>query len=73
MSLARNLSNKYKKQLLDTGIDSLKIASKKVVHKTRNFIGSKTVDAVTNWYDDKVVKTKPLDEIIIPPEKRKKY
>ena len=28
-SFARNLSNKYKKQLLDTGLGSLKTASKK--------------------------------------------
>ena len=30
-------ARKYKKQLLETGLDSLKIASKQVVHKALNF------------------------------------
>ena len=29
-----SFARKYKKQLLDAGLDSLKTASKKVVHKT---------------------------------------
>ena len=29
-----SICRKYKKQLLDAGLDSLKTASKKVVHKT---------------------------------------
>ena len=33
LPFARNFSNKYRKQLLDTGLDALKNASKKVVHK----------------------------------------
>ena len=37
LSFARNLSNRYEKQLLDTaaktGLHALKLASKKVVHK----------------------------------------
>ena len=49
LSFARNLSNRYQKQLLDTaaktGLDALKHASKKVVHKaieaTDEFIGNK--------------------------------
>ena len=36
----------YKKQLLDTGLDSLKTASKKPVHQTGEFLGNKTADAV---------------------------
>ena len=51
---------KYKKQLLDTGIDFFKTVSKKVVQKTGEFLGNKIADAVSNSYE----------EIIIPPEKR---
>ena len=42
LSFTRNLSNKYAKQLLDTatktGLDALKTASEKVVHKTTEAI-----------------------------------
>ena len=57
---------KYKKQLLDTGLDS----SKKVVHKAGEFIGNKIADAVTNSSDGNIVKQKPVEIIIISPEKR---
>ena len=43
LSFARNLSNKYGKQLLDiatkTGLYAAKTASKKVAHKTAEAIG----------------------------------
>ena len=55
------------KKILNTGIDSL-TASHKVVHTTAEFLGNKTVDPVTNLYDDKIVKTKPVVEIIIRPK-----
>ena len=42
LSFERN----YKKQLLDRGLDSLKAASKKVVHKAGEFLGNKIADAV---------------------------
>ena len=32
---------------MDTGLDSLKTASKKVVYKAGEFLGNKTADAVT--------------------------
>ena len=60
----------YKKQLLDTGLDSLKTASKKVVHKTGEFIGSKIADAVYKSNEDNIEKQESVQEIIIPPEKR---
>ena len=60
-----------KKQLLDTGLDSLKTASKKVVHKTGEFIGNKIADAVTKSNNNNIVKQDPVEEIVIPPEKRK--
>ena len=59
-----------KKQLLDTGLDSLKTDSRNLVHKTCGGLGNKIADAVTNSYDDEIVKTKAVDGIIIPPEKR---
>ena len=47
LSFARNFY-KYKKQLLDTGLDALKTASEKVVHKVAEgageFIGNKIAD-----------------------------
>ena len=51
-----SFARKYKKQLLDTGLDSLKNTSKKVVHKTGEFSGNKFADTVTNSNDDKFVK-----------------
>ena len=35
-----SFARKYKKQLLDTGLDSVKTASKKVVHKAGEFLGN---------------------------------
>ena len=50
----RNLSNKYRKQLLDT-------ASKKVIHKTAEatceFIVNKNADAIAKWYNNEIVKS----------------
>ena len=65
LTFATNLSNKHRKQLLNTGIN----ASKRVVHKTGEFLGNEIVDEVNNLYDRRTVKTKPAEEIIIPPEK----
>ena len=39
------------KKLLDTGLDLLKTASKKAVHKTDEFFGNKIADAVANLYN----------------------
>ena len=41
-----SFARKYKKQLLDTGLDSLKTTSKKVVHKSGEFLGNKIANAV---------------------------
>ena len=49
-------AKKYKKQLLDTGLDSLKTASKKVVHRAGEFLGSKIADTITKSNDCKIVK-----------------
>ena len=60
---------KYQKQLLDRGIDSLKTTSIYVIQKTGEFLENKIAEAVTNSYNNKIVK--PVEEIIILPEKRK--
>ena len=65
-----SFARKYKKQLLDTGLDAVKSASKKVIHKAGEFIGNKIADAVTKSNDDNIEKQEPVEEIIIPPEKR---
>ena len=46
---------------MDTGLDSLKTASKKVVQKTSKLLGNKIEDPVTNLYDDKIVKQEPVE------------
>ena len=61
-----SFERKYKKQLMDTGLD----ASKKVVHKAGEFIGNKIVDTVNKSNDDSFEKQEPVEEINIPPEKR---
>ena len=40
-------ARKYKKQLLDTGLDAVKTTSKKVIHRAGELIGNKIADAVT--------------------------
>ena len=45
---------------MNTGLDSLKTASKKLVHNAGEFLGNKTADAVTVSYDDKIVKQEPV-------------
>ena len=55
---------------MDIGLDSLKTAPKKVVHKAGEVLGNKVADAVTKSNDDKIVKQEPVKEIIIPLEKR---
>ena len=50
------LQENIKKQLLDTGLDSLKTASKKVVHTAGKYLGNKVADAVINSNDDKIAK-----------------
>ena len=73
MSLTRNLSSKYGKQLLDTGtktgIDVLKSASKKLGHKvaeaTGEFIGNKITDKIVKPNPLAAVNSINVEEIII--------
>ena len=52
---------------MDKGLD----ASKKVVHKAVEFLGHKIADTVTKSNDDDIEIQEPVEEIIIPPEKKK--
>ena len=69
-----SFARKYKKQLLNTGLD----ASKNVFHKAGEFLGNKIIDTVlskilatqTKSNDDNNEKQEPVEGIIIPPEKR---
>ena len=65
-----HLQKKYKKKLLDSSLDALNTASKKVVHKAGEFLGNKIAVSVTELNRDKIAKTEPVEEIIIPPEER---
>ena len=65
-----SFTKKYKKQLLDTGLDAVKTASEKAVHKAGEFLGHKIADTVTKSNGNKTVKQEPAEEIIIPLEKR---
>ena len=51
---------------MDTGLDSLKTATKKIIK-----LVIKIAEAVTNSHYDKIVKAKPVEEIIVPIERRK--
>ena len=61
---------------MDTGLPALKTASKKV-HKAAEargkFTGNKITDVVAKANDDKIMKTKPVEEIIITTEEREHY
>ena len=79
LSFARKFGDKCGKNLMDTarktGINAAKIASKRVVQKTaeatRDLIGNKIADKITS-IDKPKEKTKEIEEIYIPPEKRQK-
>ena len=69
-----SFKRKYKKQLLYTGINSLKTVSKKVVHEVGEFLGNIIADIVTKSNDKEIVKPdenpRNVGDRIIPPEKR---
>ena len=79
LSFARKIGDKYGKKLMDTttktGIDATKTASKRVVQRVAeaagNLIGNKIADKITSIGKPKEKeKTKEIEEIYIPPEKR---
>ena len=79
LSSARKYANKYGKTLMGiatkTGTAAAKTASKTIVQKsaeaTGDLIGNKTADKITSIGKPKEKeKTKEIEEIYIPPEKR---
>ena len=80
MSFARNISNKYGNQLLDTatktGLDDLKSTPKLVAHKTAEatseFIGNKIADEIVKTKHVPAENSKNVEQMVIPPGKRQK-
>ena len=79
LSFAKKIGDKYDKKLIDsatkTGIDTAKTTSKRIVQKTAeatgDLIGNKIADKITSIGKPKEKeKTKEIEEIYIPPEKR---
>ena len=79
LSFARKFGSKYGKKLMDTatktGIDAAKTASKRLLQNTAegtdDLIGNKIADKITSIGKPKEKrKTKEIEEICIPPEKR---
>ena len=58
LSFARNFSNKYRKNLLDTGLVATKNATKIVVQKT----AEATIEFIGNKIGNKIVKIKPITD-----------
>ena len=77
LSFAKKFGSKFGKKMMDTatknGMDTAKTASKRVVQKTAeatgDLIGNKIADKITSIGKPKQ-KTKEMEEIYIPPEKR---
>ena len=81
LSFARKLGEKYGKKLMDTatktGMNAGKTASKRVVKKTseaaEDLIRNKIADKITSIGKPKEKeKTKKIEEIYTPPEKRQR-
>ena len=79
LSFAKKIGNKYGKKLMDTGtktgVDATETTSKRIVQKnaeaTGDLIGNKIADKITTISKPKEKeKTKEIEEIYIPPEKR---
>ena len=66
-----HLLENIKKKIVGYRIRFFKTCSQKRCQETEGLLGNKIADAVTNSYDDKIVKTKHVEEIIIPPEKKR--
>ena len=76
LSFAITFSNKYKKGLLDTGLDALKTSPKKIVHKaaetTSEFIGHNVADKIVKRKHVIDENLQNVEEIIISPEKKRR-
>ena len=58
---------------MDTGINASKKVIDKAAEATGDYIENKIADVVAKSYNNKIVKTKPVEEITIPPVKEKEY
>ena len=65
-----SFAKKYEQKLFNTGLDAVKTASKKVVHKASEFLGNKIADAITNSNDNKIVKQEPVKKQLFRQKKR---
>ena len=55
---------------MDIGLDAVKTASKKVVHKAGEFLGKKLADRVTKSKSDQIVEQELVEKITIPQDER---
>ena len=55
---------------MDIGLDAVKTASKKVVHKAGEFLGKKLADRVTKSKSDQIVEQELAEKIIITQDER---
>ena len=53
---------------MDIGLDAVKTASKKVVHKAGEFLGKKLADRVTKSKSDQIVEQELVEKITIPQD-----
>ena len=65
-----SFARKYKKQVMDTRLDAVKTASKKVAHKAGELIGNKMADAVTKSNDHKIVKQELVEKSLFHQKNR---
>ena len=62
-----SFSRKYRKKLLDKGLDP----SKKVLHKAGENLGDKVANLLNKSNEDNTEKQEGVEEMIIPPEKKR--
>ena len=69
------LNQEQEVMLLRKNCLTVKAASKKVVHKTSQFLENKIAKAVTKSNDKEIARQEPVEGILILPQKRnyKKY
>ena len=64
------LNQEQEIMLLRKNCLTVKTASKKVVHKTSQFLENKIANAVTKSKENEIVRQEPVEGIVILPQKR---
>ena len=64
------LNQEQEIMLLRKNCLTVKAASKKVVHKTSQFLENKIANAVTKSKENEIVRQEPVEGIVILPQKR---